>query len=206
MNAYGLTNYWPIKANEDDYAGTAHMIYGANNSFCPDRYNNANSAINFANGFNTVPSGVYFSGDFTISLWISLNQIVSLTKIVEFSNNKSDLVSLYASSSKIGLIIGKGAVSMDTSFSQSLQTSQWYFFSVTFCETRARFYLDGNLKYTATQLVPNGIVRTTNYVGGNSFGNAKLNAKIDELRVYNRCLSQNEIMNLMNFENTSPDE
>ena len=206
MNAYGLTNYWPIKANEDDYVGTAHMIYGANNSFCPDRFNNANLAINFENGFNSVPPGVYFSGDFTISLWISLNQIASLTKIVEFSNNKSDLVSVYASSNKIGLFIGKGAVSMDTPFTQSLQLNQWYFFSVAFCETKAKFYLDGNLKYSATQLVPNGIVRTTNYVGGNNFGNAKLNAKIDELRIYNRCLSQNEIMNLMNFVNTSPDE
>jgi hypothetical protein len=49
------------------------------------------------------------------------------------------------------------------------------------------------------------VIRSTNYIGKNYFGYGNLNAKIDDLRIYNRCMSQNEIMNLMNYVNTSPD-
>ena len=205
LNAYGLTNYWPIKGNINDFVGTAHMIYGSNNSLTSDRLNNVNAALNFASGYNSVPPGVYFKGDFTISLWINFNQMINLTKIIEFSNNKTDLVGLYASINKTGLFIIKGSARTETFFTQTLQTNRWYHFTVTLCNTLAKVYIDGSLKASGTQQIPANVNRATNFVGGNSFGDARLNAKIDELRIYKRCLSQNEIMNLISFTNTSPD-
>ena len=204
MNSYGLINYWPIRNNLDDYIGSANMIYGANNSLAANRFNYSDSAINFVNGYNTLPSGVYFKGDFTISLWINFNQMINVTKIIEFSNNKTDLVGLYASINKTGLFIIKGTTRTDTFFTQALQTNRWYHFTVTLSNTLAKVYIDGSLKASGTQQIPTNINRTTNYVGGNSFGDAKLNAKIDELRFYNRPLSLNEIMNLMNYVSTLP--
>ena len=50
-------------------------------------------------------------------------------------------------------------------------------------------------------LLLSSVSRATNYVGGNSFGEAMRNGKTDELRIYNRPLSLNEIMNLMNYVN-----
>ena len=208
LNAYGLTNYWPIKGNINDFVGNSHMIYGANNALFPDRFNNPNAALNFLNGYNTVPTGVYFNGDFTISVWISYNQMTNLTKIIEFSNNKADLVSFYSSVNKTGFVITKGTTRRDIFFTQTsvtLQTNRWYHLAVTLYNTLSNVYVDGLVKASGTQQIPTNINRATNFIGGNSFGDAMLNAKIDELRIYNRCLSQNEIMNLINFSNTSPD-
>jgi hypothetical protein len=131
--------------------------------------------------------------------------MTNLTKIIEFSNNKADLVSFYSSVNKTGLAIIKGTTRRDTFFTQTLQTNRWYHLTVTLCNTLAKVYIDGLLKSSGTQQTPTNTNRATNYIGGNSFGDAMLNAKIDELRIYNRCLSQNEIMNLINFSNTSPD-
>ena len=210
LNSYGLLNYWPIQNNMDDYAGGSHMIFGANNSISSDRFNNSDSALNFANGFNLVPSGVYFSGDFTVTLWINYNQMVDWSRILEFSNSKTDAISLYASWSNLatpGLnIINGSSNSVNTTFSSALQTNKWYHVAFRFCAASAKIYVDGVLKASAgNQLVPNNVTRTTNFIGGNSFGDAKLNAKIDELRIYKRCVSQNEIMNLMSYSNASPD-
>jgi len=209
LNSYGLINYWPIKNNMDDYVGSSHMTYAANNYFSSDRFNNTNSALNFVNGYNIVPSGVYFNGDFTVTLWISYNQMIDWSRILEFSNLKSDVVALYSSWSNIGtpgwLITNGSSNSMNITFSPTLQTNRWYHVAFRFCNTNAKIYVDGVLKVAGSQLVPNNVTRTTNYIGGNSFGDGNLNAKIDDLRIYGRCMSQNEIMNLMNYVNTSPD-
>lgn len=186
----------------NDSVGTSHMIYGANNTLCPDRFNNTNSAINFVNGYNSFPAGVYFNGGFTVALWINYNQMVNWARILEVSNLKSDVVSVFGSwesTGSPGLEISIGSKNwLDTSFSGALLTGKWYHLAFTLCSTIAKIYVDGVLKVSGPQLTPTGVTRTTNYVGGNSFGNASLNARLDELRLYNRCISQNEIMNLIN--------
>ena len=68
------------------------MIYGPNVALTSDRFNNPNSALNFVSGYNTVPSGVYFNGDFTVTVWINYNQHASSARVLEFSNSKTDVV------------------------------------------------------------------------------------------------------------------
>ena len=78
------------------------------------------------------------------------------------------------------------------------QLSNRYHVAYEVCGTTGKIYVDGQLKASGTQLRPSNVNRTTNFIGGNSFNNYNLNAKLDELRIYNRCMSQNEIMNLIN--------
>ena len=181
------------------------MIYGPNVALTSDRFNNPNSALNFASGYNTVPSGVYFNGDFTVTVWINYNQHAASARVLEFSNSKTDVVSLQASYSSNGtpgmvLIVGSGT-STGTSFTSSLQTGRWYHVAYEVCGTTGKIYVDGQLKVSGTQVRPSNVNRATNFIGGNNYGHANLNAKLDELRIYNRCMSQNEIMNLINYVN-----
>ena len=207
MNRYALINYWPINNNSmNDYVGTSNMIYGANNTYCPDRFNNTNSALNFENGFNTVPSGFYFNGDFTVSVWIYYNQNPALARVLEFSNSKTDIVSIQASYSTSGfpgitINVGSGTPTNTYLLSPSLETGRWYHVVYGLCGTTAKIYVDGQLKVSGTQSRPANVNRTTNFIGGNNYGYANLNARLDELRIYGRCMSQNEIMNLINFSN-----
>ena len=209
LNSYGLVNYWPIQNSSiNDYAGSSHMIYGANNTLCPDRFNNPNSALNFASGYNSIPSGVYFNSDFTATAWINYNQFSTFSKIFEVANIQNQLVSFfgtYSSNNCPGFAVN--SVSSPTYCTDTLQTGQWYHVAVTLCGTTGKLYLDGNIKSQNTNTErPVDVLRTINYIGkGNSPTDPNLNAKIDELRIYNRCMSQNEIMNLMKFSNLSPE-
>ena len=189
----------------NDYAGSSHMIYGANNTLSSDRFNNPNSALDFQSGYNTVPSGVYFNGDFTFTVWIYYNQNAVSARILEFSNSKTDVVSLQSSylsngSPGMALSVGSGS-STNTFFTPALQTGRWYHVAFEVCGTTGKIYVDGQLKVSGAQVRPSNVNRATNFIGGNNYGSANLNAKLDELRIYNRCMSQNEIMNLMNYVN-----
>ncbi len=64
-----LTNYWPM-SNLSDVVGGANLFGGSSYSFVSDRFNSSNSAIFFNQGYLQVPTGVYFSGDFTFTAWI----------------------------------------------------------------------------------------------------------------------------------------
>ena len=95
MNTFGLVHYWPIENDTKDYASNADMIYGANNTFCPDRFNNSNSALNFRNGYNSLTNGIYFDGDFTIhSQPYNLRSLFSITLLVGLALTVENEVSL----------------------------------------------------------------------------------------------------------------
>ena len=179
------------------------MIYGSNVTVTSDRFNNPNSALDFQSGYNTVPSGVYFNGDFTFTVWIYYNQNPACATILEFSNSKAYLVSFQSSidsTGSPGMVIGSSDFSV-TFFEESLETGRWYHVAFVFCGSTGKIYVDGQLKASSEQNRPDDLNRDTNFIGGNSFGDPNLNAKLDELRIYNRCMSEYEINNLMNFVN-----
>ena len=125
------------------------MIYGSNVTLTSDRFNNPNSALDFQSGYNTLPGGVYFNGDFTVTVWIYYNQNPSWATILEFSNSKIDVVSLQASYASNGspgmaLIVGSGS-STDTSFTSALQTGRWYHVAFEVCGTTGKIFVDGQL-------------------------------------------------------------
>ena len=182
-----------------DYASNADMIYGVNTSFCPDRFNNSNSAINFENGYNSLPKGVYFNGDFAITVWINYSKFSSSSRILEFSNNKNKLVAVYFSDNKRSYPNIKTLIEDEEKeyiFNVDFNANVWHHLVITLCGNSLRLYVNGHLDLnlgSKTKLL--GINSSSNYIGGN------LNAKLDELRIYDRCISQNEIMNLMNLKN-----
>ena len=185
----------------NDYVGKAHMNYGANNTFCADRFNNSNSAFNFENGYISLPNEVYFDGDFAISFWINYNKLTGLNKILKFSNNKINLVAVYFSDNtkpennrsysniKIQIETKNNEYIIDVDFN----ANEWHHLVITQCGPYLRLYVNDTLDSKPEQKTKSlGMNPQSNYIGGN------LNAKLDELRIYNRCKSQNEIMNLIN--------
>ena len=67
------------------------MYNRENVDFVEDRFGNPNSAIRFNGGSYQVPPGVYFNGDFTISLWIkSINDKTFHASIFDFGNFDND--------------------------------------------------------------------------------------------------------------------
>lgn len=63
------------------------------------------------------------------------------------------------------------------------------------------FYINGNMVSSYRNILPPAIVRTGNYVGKSKTDNTFFNGNINEFRIYNSELSQEDITNLYNFPN-----
>ena len=187
--------------NLSDVVGEANLFGGSSYSFTTDRFNAPNAAIYFNQGYLEVPSGVYFSGDFTVTAWIYLKSYKYFSSILEFSNGMySDNIDLlmYKSTSFLSVYVYKGSSKQyfETSLSSIvINLNQWYFVSFVLSNTMGYIYVNGNQIANGTLFVPNNIIRTKNYIGGTSWYLTDYNADAvyDEIKIYNRALSSSII-------------
>ena len=196
-------NYWPIENNVNDQVGGANMYNGNSASFTTDRFGSPNSAISLISGYYQVPAGVYFKGDLTISLWIKSRVLVDWAKIVDFGNKDAD-ENVVISASRVD----SGQPSPETytgtngryiTSTTALTIGAWTHLVFTLSGSTGALYMNGLLIGQGSDLfTPRNINRTLNYIGKdnwNSFldGNGNLWADLDDLRFYNRAMSQAEI-------------
>jgi hypothetical protein len=192
------------------------MYNGYNVEFVKDRFGNPNSAIRFSDGYYQLPSSFYFKGDFTISLWLKINVLVPNSRILAFSrDNYNDAVSLilYQYSSnyplKPQLTIGSSGYSSNLIPPFDLVRGQWMHLVCTLSGTTGSFYINGMLVDQSNDMyIPRNNSRTSNFIGKDgyySYGN--LWSDLDDLRIYDRALSQTEIYDLLScssaFNSTS---
>jgi hypothetical protein len=185
-------------SNLSDVVGGANLYGGENYSFVPDRFGSQNSAIYFNQGYLQVPSGNYFSGDFTFTAWIYLKTNQPWLKIFDFGNNGdggSDNVGLAINmtNSKItGFTYNNSSRLLIQASSIIINLNQWYFISFVLNGTTGYIYVNGNQVANDTLNVPNNITRINNYIGKSDLN---ADAIYDEFKIYEGALSSSNIMN-----------
>ena len=205
---YGLSNYWSMDNHVNDTAGGAHLYNGSNVQFVRDRFGNANSAIRFSDGYFQVPTGVYFKGDFTVSVWIKPIRSFGGGPVFDFigysynnfgngyySDNIRLITSTYYSalSNNQLLSIYLRNYESRTEASYPLILAQWAHLVFTLSDTVGSFYINGLLiSQKDTMFSPRNVIRTSNYIG-RSDGYSNLWADLDDFRIYNRSMSQAEV-------------
>ena len=214
----GLVAYWPIENNVYDVIGDANMIgpfvgTGGSVSLTNDRFGNASSAINFNNGYYMVPSGVYFYENFTIAVWLKINNALKFEPILDFGNVAKDnnvwvspintnrlnypFIAMYYPQ------IGNTNYYSCTGTTQVVLNS-WFLFVLTLSGATAKLYLNGTLTDTFTGFyTPKSTLRDMNFIGADNFNDYFLQADLDDLRIYNRSLTQEEIYLLLGMTLTS---
>ena len=211
---YGLKNYWPIENHVNDTVGGAHLYNGVNVEFVEDRFGNPNSAIRFTEGYYQIPPGIHFKGDLTVSLWIkpTLNMeiIMDFTDDRIFTYNKIRLLCSYrydnnSSSSSVNPLIAIPRCQIFNVDSRSIFASrnplsigQWTQLVFTFNENIGSVYMNGLLTGQKNDInTPKNINATLSYIGKSTWiENGNLWADLDDLRIYNRSLSQAEVNSL----------
>ena len=202
-----LTHYWSISNRTMlDSVGNADMQQGSATTFTSDRFGCPNSSLNLNGGYTFVPAGVYFNApQFTISVWIYPLSVGAWARIIDFGNGApldnivlsqdsgSNLLSafhIYSGSSYKGNIVS----------STSLTLSQWQFLTATFNGSTSTFYINGVSKGSvpAVYILPT-ITRTNNYIGKSNWNDGYSSSYLDDLRFYNKSLTQTEIIQLMSL-------
>ena len=205
----GLVNYWPISYGlMNDIVGCAHMTQGnLTNMNATDHKGNANSALNLNLGYTRIPDGFYFNSAFTITCWIYPNAVGNFARLVDFgiasgnSNNNIFIAQTSASTLRpyFNMYVNSTLVYQALS-PYVLAQNQWSFIAASFNGTMTKLFINSTLVAASnvSSLQPVNVLRTNNFVGKSQHTDGYSNSKVDELRIYNRCLSQTEIEDLMN--------
>jgi Concanavalin A-like lectin/glucanases superfamily len=197
----GLVAYYPFNGNANDVSGNGNNGTVVEATLTQDRFGNTNQAYSF-NGtnsyisFNNVPTSQV--DNWTITAWVSpasLDQMriaVGLGYDDGYTGNGYSLGILF---NQLHTIFG-GLGDIDGGFTFPA-TNQWYQIVMVRNSGVTTFYANGvptGGGDTTTPLVP------TSFRIGSNIGLRFFNGAIDDVRIYNRGLSTNEVAELYAVE------
>jgi hypothetical protein len=191
-------------SNTIDVVGVSNINGTFNNYLDYDRFYNPNSATYLNNGSLTIPPGVYFAGDFSVSFWINFKSLNNDTSIFEFGNDgQSDIISIsvliYPDRSVYKVMI-LGIDSLCSMYYNEIYApaqiinNKWYFIAFVLRGNTGFFYIDGVNTYSNTICSPNLVFRKINQIGNSSNQFLlNLNGTISDFKIYNKALLSSDI-------------
>ena len=202
----GLVGWWPFNGNANDESGNGNdgVVNGA--TLTEDRFGNMNSSFLFnessiqvldASSINSA-----LSTQLTLNAWVTLEGFPSgFAPIISKDGPVFHQYELFMEPSSIGFW---STDIYDNVFTETFELENWYMVTVTVSSTDIIYYIDGNL-------IASNQVSNINMIGSDApleFGADSPNGvqyhdgKIDDIAIYNRALSEQEIQNL--YTGTTP--
>jgi hypothetical protein len=210
----GLVAYYPFNGNANDESENNYngVIDGA--TLTTDKFGSAQKALNFdGNDFVRIPNLYNAStqplDDVTYSLWFKPNQnygaadfysLIIRSTDAGFTDmiGKPDFFS--AENNKFQFYMFNGDFVRNKATTIDFVANQWYHVVATRDNTTTKIYLNAVKEGEVTYANPS-IFYPDLYLGGHStFNRWYFNGALDDLRIYNRALSEAEIQAIYNAE------
>lgn len=210
--ANGMVAYYPFCGNANDGSVNANNGIVSGATLTSDRYGNANSAYSFdgVNNVITVPnsSSLQNISEITISAWININQFYCVPNfgcnfpIFTKSNQSFSWGNYELQIWQSGDEIVTHLDYQETGCSSQIPLNQWKHIVTTISNGITKFYVDGVLISSGNSGVfpQTPINNMPLLIGRNIQGGypEAANGKIDDIGIWNRALSQQEVTNLYN--------
>ncbi len=197
----GLISYYPFNGNADDTSGNRNdgTVYGA--SLVEDRFGNAESAYDFDGVDDRIEisadSSMDFAlGDFSVAGWIK-------TSHVHHDSNGQIIVDKYPQNGKPWTIRvqpdGKIRFLSDNSVYSTavVNDNMWHHFVALRSDSAIKLFVDGQLQGAAssTTSASNSMLLCIGCIHDHSLRRLFVGT-IDDIRIYNRALTEKEIQSL----------
>lgn len=202
-----LTSYWPIINGAATDFISGKDLTSPSPTYVADRFNTDLGSIRTSNDTNywQAPEGVYFWSDFTIAGWYKVMGCNDYTRFMDFGRGAGlDNVNIVYSQVTTPCaplpyitIYSGGTPSSGNTLTSTLNLNTWYHVAFSLCGFQLRSYLNGNNQLnTTTTFSVQSVTRNSNYFGkANWPGGLPAYVDFDEIKIYNRCLTLNEINN-----------
>jgi hypothetical protein len=182
------------------------MTQGVNTSFTQDRFGNLNSALALDGGWAQVTPGVYFdSPEFSISVWVYPYLVDSYARAIDFGLNNT-MPNIYLSLNNGSFNVPNANILLgDLNGTQIFKTNQemavqkWQLLVVTFNGSFLDLYINESLTSRVLINFALPILKSFQncYIGKSNTNGKYSYSRLDDLRFYNKSLSQNEIFYLL---------
>jgi len=202
----GLVGWWPFNGNAQDESINTNdgTVNGA--TLTTDRFGNTNSAYSF-DGVNDYilcsPNQINLNGNsFSWSLWLKKNNLaIGALFITQGSANTNYGFHLGFTTNSI-FRFGFYNNDLDANISNT-DVNNWYFYSGTYDATinQRKLYINGVLNTTDTPIsdyLSSGDLFLGGTINKNGWAQSSFNGKLDDIGIWNRALTQQEITNLYN--------
>ncbi len=148
-------------------------------------------SLNGASQHAVVPSGVWFSNQFTVEAWVNVRSYANWSRLMEFGNGPGINNVLFAlSQGTSGQPIfqcynGSGGLIANVLSPVTLPLNQWTHLAFTFDGAVGSILINGFPVASSAMAVPVNVTRTNNYLGRSLYGaDAYANASFDEFRIW----------------------
>jgi hypothetical protein len=212
----GLIAYYPFSGNANDASGNGNdgTVFGA--TLTTNRFGYSNQAYYFngSSSYVTVPiNSSVFSNDFTASVWFDLYDITNgfPTLFDEQGNSafRESIVGQTSGGSGIGNLVAYSSYAPATfawflETQQPTPTGQYSQAVVTKAGTNVTIYWNGQIAATSqvsnTTFVPGQFLKIGRQDVEDVPGDTAFHGVIEDIRIYNRALSSNEVAQLNTLE------
>jgi len=199
----GLVSYYPFNGNANDESGNGNN--GTNNgaTLTKDRFGDANSAYNFTNNINYIQVDNFpvLNSVFTYCAWIKPSPASSNGQNFGCYGTIGGGVSSwdvgYYINNQLSVFDRKNLVFSDV----VALANDWHFVTIVYNSNIRAIYVDGQFEKSQTVITPFPTKTTDVFRIGmhtDCDGNQQFIGDIDDIRTYNRALSENEITQLYN--------
>ena len=210
----GLVGWWPFNGNANDESGNGNNGTVNGSTLTTDRFGNANKAYDFDGIDDWIQvqndTTLNFSGDISISSWLNADSYDLISMIV---SKHSPLCNNNLGTFVYGIWDDGGVGNFKTNFSASpiftagsypnnnasVSVNNWYNFITTYSDNLQilKYYLNGSL----VDSINIDFNITTNpfdlYIGKQDCSNTwHFDGTLDDIGIWNRALSQQEISDL----------
>jgi len=199
----GLVAYYPFNGNADDESGNGNHVSVVGATLTEDRFGIPNNAYYFDGSSkmqNTSPLN-FPVGNSPRSMvgWIFRQSTENEHGILQYGTpNTCQMFSLIISSNASDKLYFYGHY-CDISTNESIPQNEWQQVAVTYDGTNVKLYMDGQLDNAGVKPL-NTVMNSYGFTIGLRPSDTYWIGKIDDVRIYNRVLSEAEIEELYDQE------
>lgn len=202
----GRILWYKFDASVADSSGNAlDATLAGVTSYTTDRFNNATGALqlNGTSGHAVAPAATYFEGAFTVSTWIKPTSYNNWSRVFDFGRGAALDNILGAISQQTSGNVAAENYSITTggqvNSTNKMNLNAWNHIVFRWDGTLLQIYLNGYLVGSGVSNNPRLVYRNLCYIGRSNWaGDAYANAAFDDFMIYNRAVTEDEILTLAN--------
>lgn len=214
----GLVGWWKMDGNANDSSATANNGTANLATLATGKFGKVYTFSGASGSYVAIPknAALNINGDITLSAWVNMAARNTYGSPIIDKNNgtgggQTDYLFRVSSAGVLYLYAGNGTTDYSTYSVAVIPLNEWHFVTATISSTTMTVYVDGMASGTPTTFVGTrnnsnhnlGVgsrMNSDNYYTGGSLYN--FNGSVDDVRVYNRALSPEEITTL--YQGSAP--
>ncbi|WP_322923688.1 LamG-like jellyroll fold domain-containing protein [Paenibacillus campi] len=157
----------------------------------------AGITLNGVDGYVQLPGTITDAEDYTFASWVKWDGGAAWQRIFDFGNGMNGFMFLTPFQGRgVQFTIHQNNTDQSIVTSSALPTGQWVYVAVTLSGNTGKLYINGKLAGSneGITLNPHDLMTREAYLGKSRFAaDAYLKGSLDEVNIYNRALSEQEI-------------